>query len=708
MSIPDNPFGTADPSPESSRSIPAPSDPRPRPDSPGSTGSPVHAPAAIHDPAAFQDGAHTPSPARTPGGSVLHIHGTAGPTKNPNRHVQFGNESQVIALQPLRPPAPDSPEQTLSASNIEQVDTALERHISQSPQRSTRRRRAPREISAESSVDGLTTDDEDYDYRLDVDPPGTQGLEKVGSADSANRRREEREGQTIQNLLGAGNNDWVANEYIPLGETDGLPNLPSVSGTGERDEHASTAQDLVRAHTGKWGVLRRRVRGAGHAQRAFGSQTQHHHLFHRHHEDEDETGTGETQEQSSEDPEKAAVGRERSQRSQRSPVRGQGEFRPFEMDDEPERIRRQSGGMPQLPGGGGASVLSSLLQLYNQRQLPESTAASTTSSRASSEDEYSSDESHRDKRPVNPSMGLQAPDQPNVERIISPNTGEEGIVRQPLEVVAADEIQPEPAVGAPPQPPPNTTTSSFIGRHHGPASGGSTPSTGGLFGYFRKAKDEVAEKIEDADRPVAAKSGAGVFGALLQSIANVSGVATPAASALAPAARRSGFQLNRFAIPEATELPSLPKRWRPPSSHSSRNNSRPPSIHSATPLSRDSDGKGRSRSGSDETKTDHSAPHKTEDAQASAHVAKRPKPFESLSLGKIPGAALQAPGHALKSAEKWITSKTPLTTPPSEALGEYFLRPLTEEERHRREWERERRRKRKEKKARKKQEIFVS
>ena len=564
MSIPDNPFGTADPSPESSRTAPALSEHRTISDTPDSTGSPVLAASALHDPAVLRDEIHSPSPVRTPGGSVLQI---PGAVRKPNRHVQFGSKSQVIALEPLQPPAPDAPEQTLSARNIEQVDTALERHISQRPHPTTRRRIPPKEISADSSADGLTTDDEDYDYRLDVDPPGTHELEQVGSAGSADRRKEATEGQTIHNLLGGRNNEWVANEYIPLGETDGLPSLPTA--VEEKDEHSSTAEGLVRAHTGKWGVLRRRVRGAGMTQRAFGVEGEHRHFFHRH--DEEETGAEETREQEiSDDPEKAAVGRERSQRGPRSPVRGQGEFRPFEMDNERERPRRRSVGLPQLPGGGGASVLASLLQLYNQRQEPESTAASTTSSRASSEDEYSSDEDHLKKRDLHPSIEAQGAELSGIERIISPSTGEEGIIRQPLEVVAADEIQPEPIPGAPPQPPPNTTTSSFVGRHFGSAPIHSIAPTGGVFRYFKKAKDEVVEKIDDADRPEAARSGAGVFGALLQSTANVSGIATPAASALAPAARRSGFQLTRFAIQDGTELPSVSKPWRPPSLHSSK------------------------------------------------------------------------------------------------------------------------------------------
>ena len=624
--------------------------------------SPILAPVPIRQDSSRLE-TTTPSPVRTPGGSVLQQPGAIRPDRPP-RHVQFNNQSHIVSLAPLRPEAPGTPEQTLTNSNLFQVDTALERH------RTTQRRRPPRElmVSTDSSADGLT-DGEDYDYRLDVDPPGPQSPIQGDGQTS--------EGNTLHNLLGIPGETWVPREYIPLGETDGLPSqIPGQEARDERD----TAKDLVRAHTGKWGTLRRRVKGAGLVNRALEGEGRHH-LLNRH-RDEATVGDG----GQAGDPEKSPVRRIRSPQGETGVGFAGG------MEGAPGLPRRQSGGLPPLPGGGGTSVLSSLLQLYNQSNDPQSTGTSVASSRASSEDEYSSDDSHRPKVPFEEGL---APSTQDLEKIISPDHGEEGAIRQPIETVAADEIRPE--VPGQPAPPPNTSSSSYNGRQ----SGRTTPSGAGILGYFRRAKDEMVEKIEDADRPDAAKSGAGVFGALLQSIANVSGVATPAASALAPAARRSGFQLNRFSLPE-TEAPLVaPRHWRPSSNGSSRNNSRPTSVHSSTAVSNTNslDEKSRGRSNSDPL----------QNVNTSTVATKKPKPFDAHALGKLPGAGIIGQGGAaLKTAEKWITSKTPLTTPPTEFLGDYMSRPLTEEERRRKEWEREYRRKKKAKKARKKQEVFVS
>jgi hypothetical protein len=58
----------------------------------------------------------------------------------------------------------------------------------------------------------------------------------------------------------------------------------------------------------------------------------------------------------------------------------------------------------------------------------------------------------------------------------------------------------------------------------------------------------VVEKVEDLidARPAAAKSGGGVFGALIASTGNLAGSAAPAASAIGPTVKRSGYHLSRY------------------------------------------------------------------------------------------------------------------------------------------------------------------
>ncbi|ORX40084.1 hypothetical protein BD324DRAFT_648693 [Kockovaella imperatae] len=685
MSIPDNPFSTtqnssSEPSSASSSEARVPQAP---------SRSPPRLPPL--DLPSQNVISHTetqsPSPTYTPGGSVLQHPGEARPTRM-DRHVQFNSKHRInsVGMEPLRPPAPSSP-QGLSASNLEKIDSALQRHKTKTMQR----RRPPRELR---NTNRGGEDDDDYDYRLDVDPP--MDLGRVTSPSNPSVARETEEGATLQRLLEYRGEDWVPGEYIPLGETDGLPGRQN-----EQRENQSEATNLVRAHTSKWGTLRRRVKTGGMVHAAFGADERARRGENR---PSQERQGGRSEDMRS-DQEKSGLGRRKTQRETE---------RAEDWDNnnrQPHLPRRLSGGLQGLPGGGGNSVLSSLLQLYNQTHggdseatsAATSAAPSVASSRATSEDEDSSDgDSPKRQKPATHPQGEKKA-MGELEKIISPSHGEEGVIRSPLETVASDEIRPEGQTYSP-FVPPNTNSSSYVGQN----SGQTTPGSTRLLDYFRSAKNEVVEKIEDADRPDAAKSGAGVVGALIASVANVSGVATPAASALVPAARRSGFQLERFSLPEADESPlQAPSRthWRPASAASTRNNSRPGSVHSSTAVSgaTSPEEKSRTRSSSD-------ALVNGEDGSGNASYRKegrRPKAFDSHGLGKLPGAAISAPGHALKSAEKWIAAKTPLTTPPGEFFGNYMDKPLTEEEKRKRDWDRERRKKHKAKKARKKQEIFI-
>ena len=542
----------------------------------------------------------------------------------------------------------------IDPSNISDVDTALERHRT-----SQRRRRVPREVSHSSG--DIADAEGDYDYRLDVDPVPDPGLEQVSSADAeANgkrgRSKSVSEGNMLQSLLGTEASRLVAGESIPLGETDGLPSMPA--GSEVKEEHQE-AVDLVRAHTGRWGVLRRRVKGAGAVNRAFASPR----------------ATVDPSQGDQADPEKRQP-RTNEPEVEKSPSSPRQRER-FNVEDIPSPSRRNSGGLPPLPGAGGGSVLSSLLSLYNQRNFPESATTSGASSRRSSEDEYSSDDSHMRRPAV--TVPISAPAE------LSHELQDPALTQPIVETIPAADIQPQ---GQPHIVSPTRADSD---------PGGKSSHREGWLSYLRNARHMIEEKLDDADRPLAARSGAGVFGALLQSTSNVSAVATPAASALAPAAKRTGFQLNRFSEPDPEPISRKP--WRPGSTPPSRRSSPPPSAHSSTAVSRD-DSKSDLKKFSDDMALVQ--------PQEGAVKKEKTKPHLDLAaLHKFPSAALKESGTALKTAEKWIkTGKTPLTTPP-DYIAEYFQRPLTDEERKRREWEKEKRRRKKDRERRKKQEIFV-
>lgn len=549
-------------------------------------------------------------------------------TRTPRR-VQWTSESHIVSMHQL-PPEPASPSGSgvLDETNIDEVRAALEQYR----RNPSRRERPPSSLSMASSGDDETRagTDEDYDYRLDTDPPG-EPLEPQISAGSA---RSVAEHTNLQNILDNGINEHVT-DYIPLGETDGLPNVHQ----DETRDQLSEARNLVRAHTGKWGVLRRRVKGASAVHHALGRA------------------------RGAQDPEKA--------------VHDQNAF--ASRYPEPDESAQRGGDRRKIemaPIPNGASVLSSLLALYGQQSLPSGTT-SAASSRASSVDGGSDDDEAR-KQQSN-SQGRRAS---------TSEAREEHHQRDspsPADVVVHEEHRPANAgdLGLSTHHP-SKSTPNLVNR---PA-----PSPG-YMGLINKARDQM----QNSDRPKAARSGAGVFGALIQEAGNLSAAATPAASALAPAARRPGYQLNRYSLPDANASQGTAHPWRP----ESRPSSRPPSIHSSTAVSRDDDSP---KDGYSFKKTVSS-----DDMLTMRNEKKRPKHMTFDSLGKFSGRALKEGGQALKQTEKWLMSggKTPLMTPDEKGMTEYFSRPLTEDERRRKEWEAEKKRRKKQKEARKKQEIFV-
>jgi hypothetical protein len=84
--------------------------------------------------------------------------------------------------------------------------------------------------------------------------------------------------------------------------------------------------------------------------------------------------------------------------------------------------------------------------------------------------------------------------------------------------------------------------------------------------------------VDTSDRPEAARSGAGVFGALQASALGLAGAATPHHSSVAPAPTRPGFRISRYSMPEV----------QPEFHHYHRHHGSPtaPSSEASTPVPR--------------------------------------------------------------------------------------------------------------------------
>jgi hypothetical protein len=551
-------------------------------------------------------------------------------------------------MQPLEP-EPVSPVQTVDESTIDHLHAALERH------RSIMKGRRPPSASSVTSSAG--DEDDDYDYRLDTDPPAGKGLQPDTYADPV-QSGVRRGSDNLQELLDHGVRDHVPT-FIPLGETDGLPNIQQ---TDQKDDY-NEARNLVRAHTGKWGILRRRVKGAAAVNRAFPAKF------------------GDPEKSSRSDQEAFAA---------RYP----------EHEEEDGMHHRSMPGMSSMALPGGASVLSSLLALYGQN-MPGSEATSAASSRAPSEAGSSDDEISRRTKASDATLVTTAR-----------NHGWDGSMGNNLATPAGEPEGPIPAgpVGrriSVARPAAELETGQNLTKHLSESK--PENSSPGIMSFFKKAKHDISER----DRPKAARSGAGVFGALIQNTGNLSGAATPAASTLAPAAKRPGYQLSRYSLPDVTSEAPAPRQWRPESRPPSRMGSRPASVHSSTAVSRD----GESPKEKDDSpirrnvSSDDVMNTRSNSNMDPVRVNKRKSKNlnMNLNLGKISGNALKESGMALRTAEKWVMSggRTPLRTPPEKAMDGYFTRPMTEDERRRSEWEKEKKRRKKAREARKKQEIFV-
>ncbi|BEJ17507.1 hypothetical protein CspHIS471_0609080 [Cutaneotrichosporon sp. HIS471] len=176
-----------------------------------------------------------------------------------------------------------------------------------------------------------------------------------------------------------------------------------------------------------------------------------------------------------------------------------------------------------------------------------------------------------------------------------------------------------------------------------------SPTSRGFKGKFQRTAQTLM-----SDRPKAARSDAGVFGALVGATGGLAASAAPNSTTLVPVAKRSGYHLTRYSLPGTPQHLSSPR---------TSCESRPSSLFSNTAVMDDK----------------VELPSRSTD---NLLMMEKSKSSQSLKDG------------VLNAAHKWIKTPTGLRTP-------------TEEERRRKEWEGEKRRRKKAKEQRKKQEVFI-
>ncbi|WOO77336.1 putative UPF0442 protein [Vanrija pseudolonga] len=523
------------------------------------------------------------------GGPSLSLPASSG-TRTPRR-VQW-TADHVVNLAPV---ATHTSEQSgVSADNLSSVNIALERFASH--------RTAPTGLSGislasmGSSIGGAGEDGEDYDYRLDDAP--------MPPSDDDER--------TEERILDSGVSDQVTS-YVPPGETDGLPSAPDAPA-----EEMRQAADLVRSHTNKWGLLRRRGTKAGGTIRRRDTQSR-----------------------------KAADHHERRiSTDSQTPLHGDGAPPRVNPPINPP-LNGPPGGMP--PIAGGTSVLSSLLALYNQQQM-QSGHSTPASSRPPSTAGSIEDDSEQQHGPAKKNSSLPWKRRSRLSQDsspASPSFGEHKRSKSETSIADRDYNEPSP----------------------------------GLLGSFQKA----VGAWRDTDRPKTARSGAGVFGALVQSSGAIGAAAVPSSATLMPAAKKHGYHLNRYTLGEksASESPRSASGSLPHPSPDPQQ--RPDSTYSVSTVVE----------GMTETLEPESLPRNKsfDNVLTMKRKPKRPTPLHLKSFERLPGLGIRS-----------------ARTTPDEKNGSSYFEVDDErrrDEQRRREWEAEKKRRKKEKEKKKKQEIFI-
>lgn len=538
----------------------------------------VHSAADLSNPyTPHTDTTHSRTPEDEAHGPTLPVPGVRTP-----RRVQW-TADHVVNLQPMAHDV--QPDQQVTQSNIEDVNDALE-------QFKTRRYR-PSQLSMASaassgSEEGRHTyppnpaSEEDYDYRLDTDDPDKDT------------------GEFEHHLLDSGVNEHV-NTFIPPGETDGLPSVPTAT---QEETPADKAADLVRQHTSRWGNLRRRVKSGSVKKK------------------------GERRD------------REREEMTEK-PRHSEDSVEPLNPPIHARLNPPTGSGLPHMPGG--TSVLSTLLALYGQQHSGATSGTTTAVTTPVS------------SRP------------PSVISTDDEATSQKKSIWGKKERISEDDR------GKPFDEGKRNRSSTSIADRESPLQ------SPGLRGTFQRA----AHSWRQSDRPKAARSDAGVFGALIQNAGGMTAAAAPSSATLIPVAKKPGYHLSRYSLPSSPVIG--PQRApgegsRPASAYSSTLADHSPAANDEPP-----------RSASSDNLIMMKKPVKSSDDLASMKKDKKGSMLNLKSLEKGTAAFRN-------NAEHWMMNKSRPQTP---------MKELTEDELKRKEWEAEKRRRKKEKAKRKKQEVFI-
>lgn len=442
--------------------------------------------------------------------------GGASGIRTPARRVQWTSDQVVnVPLLSASPKAEEHELQTLGSetvathvvnqSNLPDVDSALERF--------QRRRNRPSQLSLASGVSSadlgdLTQDEEDYDYRLDVD--------HEREAEHAHHHHrpvdaEHIERKTEEDLLDNPLRDDIGH-YVPLGETDGLP--------GQAAHDLAKARDIVRAHTGRWAGLRRRVMRGSVKKKGHGDDGE----FNEKHRTSSDTNH-------SEQP----------------------------LNPNPDELAAHMGGthaatsaLPGMASGGPTSVLGTLLQLQaleNEHSMPAtglSTAATTAvnsiattpaSSRPPSLSDSPREEVTDSMQQSQPQSQPQSGDQsPHPQT--GPRPGRPQRAHHPWSMwsrsSSADSVQQSPR----------------FGKHHRSKSSLSlaervAESDQGFFGTLNKFQRNFS------DRPKGARSAGGTIGGLVATTGSMAAPLVPDRAANVINPRRPGVVIDKYLLDHA-------------------------------------------------------------------------------------------------------------------------------------------------------------
>ncbi|SCV74945.1 BQ2448_7974 [Microbotryum intermedium] len=583
---------------------------------------------------------------------------------------------------------------------------------------------SPKTLQDQGARDELTRALEEH-YRkfgaaseMDEDGPdrpnrfiGLSGSEVPSRANSSDGDPEERMEELRQQM----------EVFVDPGETDGLPTLAGNKSSEARN--AKAAWGLVRSYTSGGSVFRQRKKPgfkSGHGAKADESDPR-------------------VVKAASQDPEKVMSAESNEPKSPTSPGGGIGGFvsRMLSTHHEPADEVPIAAGAPSVTNGGGG-ILSALIALQQQQagagidSMPPSGATTPTSEFPSRGSVYSSEDEDEEVERIKFTL-KQREKRANRSMMQGASTAISNVGKSAGHALGFGHHH---SLG----PRGHRSSSSgeqtpgLVGTHNPtkpsapPNSGqGSTsaPGTPGL-GSFPKRRSgaftdsvhnllgKVGANFEDlSHRPEAARSGAGVFGGLMLSTANIAGAASPAATSLAPNATRPGYSLSRYSAPL---VPTIKSGKMEGSTETSPENTTSTSTLNNSP-------------------TASPPPGEMRQTKQTPQYAKVPKHKPTFSLADLTVSDLACRTSALcHLSDSPVTMRPPeqphkmsffpgasrpnsrpssrpgsIHESPTYESSEYFPHTKeTQEERERREWEKEKRRRRKLREKRKLQEVFIT